>query len=1247
MKPTHSQTHRFARTSSFALLLGGLLLLALLPSAWGQTWTLTPAWTVANGVGHLANNNANRGIAYNAISNQVFVATRSGATTGAIDVFDNNGNLLSGAGGVTGANLGIDQIGVGDDGTLYGMPLITSVATGTPVTVYSWTNWNTNPYQAYASTNASDAVVTSFGTKRIGDSMAVRGSGLNTLILAGVASGGNNFVLLHTTDGVNFTSTVITNITGLPSIGGNIFGITFYTNNTFLVLPGSGASSRNVFLVSYPANFASQAGVTGTLLGNAVASGFNSQTYFLDYSPAGQMLAVAETASLNPNSVGIFGTASFPTSTSLLASNSIATANANGNDTGGAALGGQGKTNALYVLESNNGLGAYTIGFTAGPVGPNIVSSPASVTAAFPPQTLTVSATGTAPLFYYWQATNAAVAGSFTNIPSAANTNFFTISAATTNYYRVIVSNVVNAVTSSVAFVSLLTPTTNSAVSQLWNAGIGAYSFLANDNNTRGIAYDTNLNRLVVTSMSGGAGLYILNGDNGNSLGTLSTAGMYAGGTFTVDQAGIADDGAVYVGNLAVAGQTFALTRFPAATNTASGTSAYSGDPGNGSAERWGDSMAVRGSGIGTQILLGSYSGTNVVLLTTSDGINFSPSLIAISNAAPGFARNGIAFGAGNTLWGKQYASGNDLYQIAFDPVGLTGGVVFDYTSGSQIPSTMTGLGIDPAHNIMAGVIIADRNNDLQLFQLTGNANPPVLFNQAFFPSFNANGNDNAAVAMKFPRVYGLDVNNGIVALTYGVPASVKPTINTPPVGGTIYTNYPGFVFSVGVSGTLPLNYQWRFNSNNIPSASSATYTLHYPPTTASGFYDVIVTNFGGSVTSAPAQLTVITPVVNPGVTQVWTLASGSRSYLDNSSYNTRGLGYDTNTDTLVVADHFNIYVLAATNGQDLFQLNTLGLPNGGVNGWTLDQVGVADDGIVYGANLVTAGTGFSIVSWPMVAPNQVPTVQAYGPGDPGNGSNDRWGDTMAIRGSGTGTQILCGSGGNSNVVLFTTTDGQTFTPNLITVSGVPNGFSSGGVAFGSGNTFWAKGGPGFNLRLVQFDTSTGTGAVTLLYTAGTQIPNTLTGLGTDLANNLLSGVCFDDAPNDVQLYQPSGGAAPPALANQTFFGSANVNGQYNAVTILKNNRGFGLDVNNGLVAFRYGSILAPFQITAVTHAGSSTTITWNSVASHNYQVQFKNNATDTSWSNLGAPTNATTSSTSVTDTGASGAKRYYRVQGN
>jgi hypothetical protein len=125
----------------------------------------------------------------------------------------------------------------------------------------------------------------------------------------------------------------------------------------------------------------------------------------------------------------------------------------------------------------------------------------------------------------------------------------------------------------------------------------------------------------------------------------------------------------------------------------------------------------------------------------------------------------------------------------------------------------------------------------------------------------------------------------------------------------------------------------------------------------------------------------------------------------------------------------------------------------------------------------------------------------------------------MAVRGSGANTEILIGSYSGTTVVLFTTVDGQTFTANPITVAGVPTGFAGLGITFGAGDTFWADGGDGYNLRQVSFDRGTWTGTVAQSFTNPTQSPSSFTGLGMDVANNILSGVCFRDTPSDLQLY--------------------------------------------------------------------------------------------------------------------------------
>jgi hypothetical protein len=91
------------------------------------------------------------------------------------------------------------------------------------------------------------------------------------------------------------------------------------------------------------------------------------------------------------------------------------------------------------------------------------------------------------------------------------------------------------------------------------------------------------------------------------------------------------------------------------------------------------------------------------------------------------------------------------------------------------------------------------------------------------------------------------------------------PSIAAQPISQSVVTG-TNTSFSVNVSGTLPLSYQWSANGTNVADggqfSGSATPTLSIlgvQPTNAGG-YSVVVTNVAGSVTSVVAALTVVMP---------------------------------------------------------------------------------------------------------------------------------------------------------------------------------------------------------------------------------------------------------------------------------------------------------------------------------------------------------------------------------------------------
>jgi hypothetical protein len=90
------------------------------------------------------------------------------------------------------------------------------------------------------------------------------------------------------------------------------------------------------------------------------------------------------------------------------------------------------------------------------------------------------------------------------------------------------------------------------------------------------------------------------------------------------------------------------------------------------------------------------------------------------------------------------------------------------------------------------------------------------------------------------------------------IKGTLPPTIITDPGSRTV-TVGSTVSFSVVAGGTKPLAYQWLFDGVAIPAASNSTLILAGVQLSQAGNYAVVVTNAGGSVTSAVAVL-----VVNP-----------------------------------------------------------------------------------------------------------------------------------------------------------------------------------------------------------------------------------------------------------------------------------------------------------------------------------------------------------------------------------------------
>jgi pectate lyase len=122
----------------------------------------------------------------------------------------------------------------------------------------------------------------------------------------------------------------------------------------------------------------------------------------------------------------------------------------------------------------------------------------------------------------------------------------------------------------------------------------------------------------------------------------------------------------------------------------------------------------------------------------------------------------------------------------------------------------------------------------------------------------NAQFSDAGAYSVIVTNAYGADTSS--VAILTVNPAAVPPSIISQPEDQNVLVGQ-GTSFSVTADGSVPLGYQWYFNTNTaLANATNDTIIFTSARTTDAGAYSVVVTNAYGAVTSDVATLTVTLP---------------------------------------------------------------------------------------------------------------------------------------------------------------------------------------------------------------------------------------------------------------------------------------------------------------------------------------------------------------------------------------------------
>ncbi|MDB6031656.1 MAG: C-terminal target protein, partial [Verrucomicrobiales bacterium] len=524
--------------------------------------------------------------------------------------------------------------------------------------------------------------------------------------------------------------------------------------------------------------------------------------------------------------------------------------------------------------------------------------------------TLSVSATGTAPIQYQWffNATNL-LAGQTNTLLTLANAQ-----KTNTGNYAVIVANAAGSITSSVARLTILEADFGDA------SGPGYPTTLANNGARHLLAPGVFLGSRIDFEPDGQP-TSSANGDDLNGLndedGVLFTGPLHVGQTETIRVVASTNgflSGWIDFdrnGSWAEAGEkVFVNQPLFAGTNQLSVTT----PPGAGAGAtfaRFRFSTALN-IGLGGEAPDGEVEDYQVTVQPSTD--------LALGVSAPAGVANGsnLALTFAVTNKGPSAASGVVLTQTWSGPAtfvsvtssqgncNIVGGVLScdlgSLASGAvatvslQLQSTavgtishavsVTGTEPDPAgNNNVAQLVVQVQDPPAIVTQpqnltvTNGNtialsvaAAGTSLRYQWQFQGNNLAGQTNSTLIIPNAQVnhsgtYRVVVENAVASIpsaTAEVVVLAPPNIVIQPLPRTAMIGQ-SVVFSVTANGTSPLLYEWWLEGSPLPGANGATLTLTNVQPADGGVYAVRISNPAGSVTSTGALLTII---IAPSISQ-------------------------------------------------------------------------------------------------------------------------------------------------------------------------------------------------------------------------------------------------------------------------------------------------------------------------------------------------------------------------------------------
>ena len=459
-------------------------------------------------------------------------------------------------------------------------------------------------------------------------------------------------------------------------------------------------------------------------------------------------------------------------------------------------------SNVVGTITSNSA----TLTVTATAVAPSITNQPGNQTVASgQTTTFTVVVTGTSPLVYQWLKNGVAIPGAIL----ASYTTPATVTADNGASFTVVVTNAIGSITSSTATLTVTVPVAPSITTQPGNQSVvigQTATFTVVSTGTAPLAYQWQKNGIAIS----GATLA--------SYTTPTTVAADSGSTFKVVVSNA-------TGSITSNAATLTVTAPVAPTITT--------QPGNQS--------AVAGQ---------TATFTVVASGTAPLAYQWQKSSVAISGATQ------ASYTTPTTVLGD---SGALFAVVVTNAVGsITSSAATLTVTPPVAPSITTQPGNQTALSGQTATFTVTASGSAPFtYQWKKNGTAISGATSASYTTPVTAASDNASTySVVVTNAAGSAISN-VATLTVNIP----PAITTHPASQSVTTGQTA-TFSVTVSGTAPLTFQWRKNGTAIAGASAYAYTT---PATLIGdsgsAFTVVISNSYGNVTSAAATLTVTAPV--------------------------------------------------------------------------------------------------------------------------------------------------------------------------------------------------------------------------------------------------------------------------------------------------------------------------------------------------------------------------------------------------